>query len=77
MDGEMEPGKFQFTADGIQNDMNRGGPKNLKVIDYVLYRENGKPYSKIRRCIPEIRNQWHEKHKDLSDHFPVSAEIWW
>ena len=77
MDGEFEAGKFQFTADGIQNDMNHGGPKNLKIIDYVLYRANGLAYSKIRRCIPEIRNQWHKDHKDLSDHFPVSAEIWW
>ncbi len=75
-DGPLE-GDFPFTADGQRNDMNGGGPSNQKIIDYIFYRSNGVKCRLIRRCVPELRAQWHNRHKDLSDHFPVLLEICW
>lgn len=70
-------GQQQFTADGVNNDLCGGGAANRKVIDYVFLRKMGVNGIHLKRWVPLIRSKWARKHLDLSDHFPVGAELFW
>ena len=73
-DGPFE-GVWQFTADGVRNDVCGGGSRNRRVIDYIFVRDKDQRIARVRRWIPEIRKRWSTKHKDLSDHNPVAIEV--
>ena len=76
VDGSLE-GEWQFTADGVRNDLCGGGSWNRKVIDYIFTRGKGVRFSQVRRWIPHIRKRWSTAHQDLSDHNPVAIEVNW
>ncbi len=65
-------GDRQYSA-GNDNDM-RGKSKN-SLIDFCLYKANGVKTHSIVRHIRSYRQRWHEKYRDLSDHFAVLMRI--
>lgn len=72
-DGELLS-KFKHTTG--PSDM-RGAHKQAKweVIDYVLYRGNGKVLKSMERHVRIYRETWSGKHSDLSDHYAVLAKV--
>jgi hypothetical protein len=75
-DGDLEI-MLEQGEKGYINDMHENGARNLWLIDYVFYRPNSKPASRIVRKMPNIRKSWSRKHHDLSDHFPIDCSIYW
>ncbi|MEM7035630.1 MAG: sphingomyelin phosphodiesterase [Bacteroidota bacterium] len=61
--------------DGYPNDIHKRGVRNFRIIDFIFYKGNGRKVEAIRRRMPQFRQRWNRKHQDLSDHFPVEAEI--
>lgn len=75
LDGEFD-GELKYTSDHLLNDMGKYRPDDRNIIDFILYRPNGVMYRSIMREVKQYEEQWHRKHKDLSDHFAVQADIW-
>ncbi|MES2593501.1 MAG: sphingomyelin phosphodiesterase [Bacteroidota bacterium] len=71
-DGELT-GPEQFTSGG-KNDFRDPDDKG-HVIDYVLCRKNGADIRFVQRAVKIFTQPWSKKHKDLSDHYAVLAEI--
>jgi len=72
-DGNLE-GDITYSYDRSINDLDveKGDEKDL--IDYILLRDNG-AWVNCSRKIRIIRNQWHVRHQDLSDHFSMEADV--
>jgi endonuclease/exonuclease/phosphatase family metal-dependent hydrolase len=68
-------GELQYTSDHALNDMDGYIPDDRDVIDYIFYRGNGVQPSFVKREVVRHTQQWHKKHKDLSDHFAVLMTI--
>ena len=77
-DLEMEDGEIsgpnQYSSDGSTNDFKDADDK-AKLIDYVLCKKNGAKINSIKRTVKIFKSDWSVKHKDLSDHYAVLAEI--
>ncbi len=71
-DGEIT-GEKQFTSGG-KNDFRDPEDKG-HLIDYVLCRKNGAKIRIVQRSVKIFQQPWSKKHKDLSDHYAVLAEI--
>ncbi len=71
-DGEIT-GECQFSSGG-ENDFREAGDQP-HLIDYILCRKNGAKLNFVQRCVKIFKSNWCEKHKDLSDHYAVSATI--
>ena len=63
------PGKFSY--DGRNNDLCTGSAREL--IDHILVRTGNWKMVANERSILRPHQQWHQRHKDLSDHYPVEA----
>lgn len=68
LDAEDGPiyGEFKHSYSDQQNDL--ADPGDPELIDYILYKGNGKPYYYMFRSITQYQHRWSERHKDLSDH---------
>lgn len=51
--------------------------RKAEVLDYVLYKSNGKKLTKFQKSIRKFRQMWNGKNKDLSDHYAVEAVLRW
>lgn len=72
---QMEDGEIctdlKCTSDHLLNDMDTYRPDRRNLIDYVFYKGNGVQPINTTRSVMRYEQQWHKKHKDLSDHFAV------
>jgi endonuclease/exonuclease/phosphatase family metal-dependent hydrolase len=68
-------GDKKFTYDRINNDLHVEKGSGQDLIDYVLLRNNRSDISAINRRIVTIQKQWTARHKDLSDHYSLQADI--
>ncbi len=75
-DGPLEI-SLVATTDGYPNDLHADGVRNFRIIDYVLIRPNGRRNTSAIRRMYNLQAQWSPQHRDLSDHFPIYAEVWW
>jgi endonuclease/exonuclease/phosphatase family metal-dependent hydrolase len=73
-DGEIT-GDQLFTTDHLLNDMETYEPTHRSVIDYVFFRPNGVRSVSSSRYVRRFQQQWHPKHKDLSDHFAMILKM--
>lgn len=62
-----------YRSRGWPNDMRKGPRRH--IIDFIFVRENGCRLGSVRRTIPEIRQRWHRRHQDLSDHPPIELRM--
>jgi len=74
-DGDLN-GEQQFTYDRASNDLHVEKGADRDLIDYILVRENGAWVDCANRQVRIIRKPWSWRHKDLSDHYPLAAEIY-
>ena len=73
-------GELKYTSDHFVNDLCEDFARpgcERDVIDYILYRSNGQPFSSVSRTIIEYLQPWHKKHKYLSDHNAVLMKLKW
>jgi hypothetical protein len=73
-------GELKYTSDHFVNDMCDDFARpdvERDVIDYILYRSNGQPFSSVSRRIIEYLQPWSKKHKYLSDHNAVLMQLKW
>ncbi len=68
-------GDICYTKDINGNNDLEPDNKNRKVLDYILIRDNGKSILETIRRVRIFESPWHRKHKDLSDHYAVEAEV--
>jgi endonuclease/exonuclease/phosphatase family metal-dependent hydrolase len=73
-DGDLT-GDNKFTYDRLRNDLHVEKGTGRDLIDYILVRENGAWIDHSIRQIKAIKNRWHIRHEDLSDHYALEAEI--
>lgn len=71
-DGELQ-GEFQYTYDGLMNDM--GSSNDKKVIDYILFNSRGNSKANLTREVKIIQERWSKKNIDLSDHYAVKCQL--
>lgn len=69
--------RLTFTDRCYPNDLHHDGVRDFRIIDYVFLRPNGHRSVAAERRMYNFQSQWSPQHKDLSDHFPIGAEIWW
>ncbi len=76
---EMEDGdictELKCTSDHLLNDMDSYEPAKRNLIDYVFFKPNGAPASKVNRSVMSYEQQWHKNHRDLSDHYAVLLKM--
>jgi sphingomyelin phosphodiesterase len=74
-DSELS-GNKKHTYDRLNNDLH-DEPKSVKqdLIDYILHKANDAVLKIIQKRIEIFHSKWDKSHKDLSDHYPLSAEI--
>lgn len=68
-------GGTHFSYDRAVNDLNTEPGTEQDLIDYVLLRYADQPRIAGERRIKTFQHSWAKKHRDLSDHFAVEAEI--
>ena len=68
-------GELQYTSDHLLNDMENYNPEKRNLIDYVFVRPNGAKLWDATRYVRKFEQQWHPKHKDLSDHFAMILKL--
>jgi endonuclease/exonuclease/phosphatase family metal-dependent hydrolase len=73
-------GDMQYTSDDLVNDMSDNYGKNRPnpeqdIIDYILYKGNGKPHKMLSRKIVRYVTPWDKAHKDLSDHMALIMQF--
>lgn len=73
-DGELE-GNQKHSYDRKNNDLHAEKGFRQDLIDYILIRNNGGKADCSKRKITPIKNRWHKDFQDLSDHYPIEAEI--
>jgi endonuclease/exonuclease/phosphatase family metal-dependent hydrolase len=71
-DGELL-GEQQFTMDRPFNDLCKSRKEYRLLIDYFLLRPNGVSDVSLSRQVKIIRQPWHKKYSDLSDHYGLEA----
>ena len=74
-DSEMH-GLTKHTYDRLNNDLHDDQPsKKQDLIDYILFKKNNGRVKFLNKQISVFKFPWHKKHNDLSDHYPLEAEI--
>ena len=73
-DGEFS-GNLKFTSDHLLNDMYDYDTEKRHIIDFVFFRPNGIKPRSVARYVRKFEQQWHPKHKALSDHFAVVLKM--
>jgi endonuclease/exonuclease/phosphatase family metal-dependent hydrolase len=68
-------GDRHYSFDYSNNDFIIGQPYKPQLIDYVLFRADGERKVAGQTSVKVFRKKWDDKHKDLSDHFAISAVI--
>lgn len=68
-------GTCVYSCDGINNDLTDYDYEQQNIIDYIFVNLNGQIVKKIERKIQEVTKKWSSRHKDLSDHYPITALI--
>lgn len=71
-DGELM-GEQQFTMDRPFNDLCKSRKEYRLLIDYFLLRPNGVSEVSLSRQVKIIKQPWHKKYSDLSDHYGLEA----
>ena len=51
--------------------------RKAEILDYVLFKSNGKKTSRFQKSIRKFRQIWNGRNKDLSDHYAVEAVLNW
>lgn len=74
MDGILT-GDQKYTFDRINNDLHDEEGVGQELIDYIFLRNTEEILSCVKRQILLLKEQWHKNHTDLSDHYPVEAEV--
>lgn len=76
---QAENGEFctelKCTSDHLLSDMYDYHPDRRNTVDYVFYKSNGVKPAVTTRSVMQYEQQWHKKHKDLSDHFAVVLKM--
>ena len=67
-------GEVKYSSDGKANDL-KSYSKDQCIIDYIFLRPNGHIIRSIKTYISAITKSWKKGHRDLSDHYAISAEI--
>jgi len=73
-DGKLT-GEQQYSFDRLTNDLQTEAGDRRELIDYILLRNNKAQCQWISKIVKPFKVQWHSKHLDLSDHYPLIAEI--
>lgn len=73
-------GDIHYTSDDVVCDMSENYCKVLlhpeqDIIDYILYRANGRPYKEVSRHIVRYTTPWDLDHQDLSDHMTLLMDL--
>lgn len=68
-------GTNNFSYDRLTNDLTTESGSAQDLIDYVLLRHDNNPDGAGERRIRVFQNHWTARHRDLSDHFALEAEI--
>ncbi|HLZ15679.1 MAG TPA: sphingomyelin phosphodiesterase [Cyclobacteriaceae bacterium] len=64
----------QYSYDRLANDLHvEEGPRR-DLIDYILFRSNG-GMAVCSNTVMPLKRRWCATHADLSDHYPLQAEI--
>lgn len=72
-DGDIT-GDFPYSSGGSRNDF-KSDEAQPHLIDYVLCKKNGAKLEVKQRTVKIFQRNWSKKHKDLSDHFAVEANV--
>ncbi|MFM7851514.1 MAG: endonuclease/exonuclease/phosphatase family protein, partial [Flammeovirgaceae bacterium] len=72
--GELK-GDQQFSYDRTNNDVSPESGYQQDLIDYILIKSSEARMVSISRQIKRLQTRWHYKHKDLSDHYALEAEV--
>ena len=67
-------GEEQYSDGGSRNDF-RDAESHPHLIDYIFCRKNGGKVNFAQRTVKIFEHKWSKKHKALSDHFAVLAEV--
>ncbi len=67
--------KNQFSYDRLNNDLQVEKGTRQDLIDYILFRQNGGQANCIN-TIKVLKRKWRDNHEDLSDHYPLEAEVY-
>ncbi len=73
-DGTLH-GPHHYSYDRLTNDLQTEKGQKRDLIDYILLRNNNSQCQFISQIIKPFKLQWHKNHQDLSDHYPLVAEI--
>lgn len=73
--GDLD-GPYQFTADGMSNDLMKDKSAPGCLIDYILVNQRKLELKKIEREIIVYKHRWRKKNEDISDHFAIKADIY-
>ncbi len=68
-------GLTNFSYDRVNNDLTTDPGLGQDLIDYVLLRQPENGMTAGKRRIRILQHPWAKKHRDLSDHFALEAEI--
>jgi endonuclease/exonuclease/phosphatase family metal-dependent hydrolase len=71
-DGELN-GEERFSYDHERNDLGVEPGPGQELIDYIFVRST--LALKTERRIKVLQRSWHPRHRDLSDHYSVEAEV--
>lgn len=71
-DGDVGKGKYTYVTDDFVTKKNKD--KDAQLLDYVLYKSNGKQ-ANIQRRVQSFQADWTKDKRDLSDHYAVEAII--
>jgi endonuclease/exonuclease/phosphatase family metal-dependent hydrolase len=72
-DGPLES-SLQYTYDAEENDLAAGGSYK-EVLDYIFIKDNSNKVHYSKRKVVAHTAKWHEKRKNLSDHYAVELLI--
>ncbi len=64
-----------FSYDRLKNDLTNESGTRQDLIDYVLLRQSENQEVAGERRIRILQHPWSTKHRDLSDHFALEAEV--
>lgn len=73
-DASLE-GDIQYSYNTITNDLSKNKKTYHEILDYIFIKNNKLNSIHTNRKVVAFTNQWHKKHKDLSDHYAVEATI--
>ncbi len=79
-DAERNSGEWEDQASwgAWNNDMfNECDDRKPEVLDYILFKSNGKTAARFKKSIRKFRQIWNGRNHDLSDHYAIEAVVKW